>query len=238
MTRDRVIVGLIVIAIAVAAVARGLFDVETLIEIACIIPCIVLHEVSHGFAAYLLGDDTAKRARRLTLNPVRHVDIFGTILLPLLLALAGLTPFGYAKPVPVNPAKMRHPRNGALLATLAGPATNVILAVIGGLVIHAVIAHDLATATESVGSSLWDQALLFFGEINVALAVFNLIPIPPLDGSAVVERLLPQDLWQRYLRIRSFALIAVVALVLLAPQVISDILNPFLTLWIRAFLRF
>jgi len=238
MTRDRIIVGLIVIAVVVAAVARGLFDVETLIEIACIIPCIVLHEVSHGFAAYLLGDDTAKRAKRLTLNPIRHVDIFGTLLLPLLLALAGLTPFGYAKPVPVNPAKMRHPRNGALLATLAGPATNVILAIIGGFVIHAVIGHDLATTSGNVGSSLWDQTLLFFGEINVALAVFNLIPIPPLDGSAIVERLLPEDLWRQYLRVRSYALIAVVALVLLAPQLIGDILQPFLTLWIRAFLRF
>lgn len=101
-----------------------------------IVPSIILHEVSHGWAALRFGDDTAQRAGRLTLNPLRHVDPFGTLVLPLVSAAIGFGFFGYAKPVPINPRRMRHPRNDAVLTALAGPAVNIALAVVAALVLR------------------------------------------------------------------------------------------------------
>src|SRR5207237_10455946 len=103
---------------------------------AVLIPSVILHEVSHGWVALAFGDDTAKRAGRLTLNPIAHVDPFGTIILPLLLSLSGIGAFGYAKPVPVNPRNLRNPRQHSLYVSLAGPLTNITLALIAGLVLR------------------------------------------------------------------------------------------------------
>lgn len=163
-----------------------------------IIPSIVLHEVSHGYVAYLCGDPTAKEQKRLTLNPLRHVDPFGTLLLPVLLIAVGLPAFGYAKPVPVNVGRLRHPRQQALWVSLAGPAVNIVLSLVGFLICkHAV--HVTLNQTElNVGIAI--------GLMNLTLAAFNLLPIPPLDGSAVIERFIPMRSLPRYYQFRARAL--------------------------------
>ncbi len=187
------------------------------------IPSIILHEVSHGYVAYRFGDDTAKRAGRLTLNPVSHVDPFGTLLLPLITAAAGFGMFGYAKPVPVSPSKLRHPRNQSLLVALAGPATNIASALMAGVALRAQRSQFVNGGVSA--QALWLQVLFWLGFVNVILAIFNLIPVPPLDGSAVVERLLPRSLWPGYLRLRQYSLWVLLGVLLLAPRLFSPVLN-------------
>jgi Zn-dependent protease len=191
VTRDRIIVYGLLAAAAVLALTRNVVSSRTLLLIAVVVPSIILHEVSHGVAALAFGDDTAKRAGRLTLNPIPHIDPFGTILLPALLALSSLGVFGYAKPVPIDPSRMRHPRNDAVWVSLAGPATNIVLAFLAALWLRAV--HPFALTTDF---GPWGvRILVAFGIVNVVLAVFNLLPIPPLDGSSVITRFLPEA-WQ------------------------------------------
>ncbi len=171
-----------------------------------IIPSIVLHEISHGYVAYLCGDPTAKENHRLTLNPLRHIDPFGTVLLPGLLLVSGLPPIGYAKPVPVNVSRLRNPRSQSLYVSLAGPATNIVLS---GVAV-AITEYALHIARS--------QALINFGVdlgiINLFLAVFNLIPIPPLDGSAIIERFIPRRKMNSYYQFRAKALPIVMVLFL------------------------
>lgn len=172
-----------------------------------IIPSIVLHEVSHGYVANLCGDPTAKENHRLTLNPLRHVDPFGTILLPALLVFSGLPGFGYAKPVPVNFARLRHPRTQSLYVSLAGPLVNVILSAAGyglcELAIH---------VTQNITMLRLGE---YLGLVNLTLAVFNMLPIPPLDGSALIERFVPNRRLPGYYRFRSMALPLVMGLIIL-----------------------
>ncbi len=163
-----------------------------------LIPSIVLHEVSHGYVALLFGDRTAKEQHRLTLNPLRHIDLFGTIILPALLVLSGLPAFGYAKPVPVNLNRLRKPRQQALWVALAGPATNIVLSFVGYLVCEIAIHTN-----QSYDVFLFGVAL---GLSNLVLAAFNLIPIPPLDGSAIIERFIPVRNLPRYYQLRAKAL--------------------------------
>jgi Zn-dependent protease len=192
---------------------------------AAVIPSIILHEVSHGVVANAFGDDTAKRAGRITLNPVKHVDPFGTIILPALLAFSGLPAFGWAKPVPVNPRRLRRPRQQSLYVSLAGPATNLVLA---GL---------LAGVFRLWGASSpgWFSDFIFVaGLLNVVLALFNLLPIPPLDGSALLERALPDRWWPTYLRFRRYSFFLLLALLLLfATRNTSPIFEPAVWLWLR-----
>lgn len=154
-----------------------------------ILPAIVMHEVAHGFVANMLGDPTAKRAGRLTLNPVKHIDPFGTLLLPamLLLASGGSMAFGYAKPVPVNPGFFRNYRTGFFLTAIAGPGTNLLLAAIAALFVRLLGGEGLA-------------AYIFysFGLMNLVLMFFNLIPIPPLDGSRVIPLFLSDSAMRTY----------------------------------------
>lgn len=206
-------------------VFRGNIAVSSLIVFAVAIPSIILHEVSHGAAALTFGDTTAKQAGRLTLNPIKHVDAFGTIILPALLALANQPAFGYAKPVPVNPRRMRSPRNHSLLTSLAGPATNIVLALVG-LVLFNVLRDAIPDLFTKGGETSIGAALFWFGGVNVALAVFNLIPLPPLDGSAVVERFMPASWWPRYLWLRQYSMLIVIGIFLLAPQVLDAVMNP------------
>lgn len=190
--------------------------------LAVIVPSIILHEVAHGWTALRFGDDTAKRAGRLTLNPIRHIDPFGTVLLPAILAFTTGSAFGYAKPVPVVPARMRRPRDHGLLVSLAGPATNVILAVLA-----AVVLRQVTPATNvAVIDIVWR-----FGVINAILAAFNLLPIPPLDGSALVERVLPRRYLPRWRQIRQYSMAILLVLVLLLPQVLGTVFGWAVDLW-------
>ena len=172
-----------------------------------IVPSIVLHEVSHGYVAYLFGDPTAKEQHRLTLNPLRHVDPFGTVLLPALLLMSGLPAFGYAKPVPVNVSRLRNPRSQSLYVALAGPLVNVILSAVGFGICEFALHVNHSQVTFNIGVSL--------GLVNMMLAVFNMLPIPPLDGSALIERFIPNRHMPRYYQLRAKALPIVMGLVIL-----------------------
>lgn len=199
------------------------------------VPSIILHEVSHGWAALAFGDDTAQRAGRLSLNPGRHIDPFGTLILPLVMAAVGFGAFGYAKPVPVNPRRMRRPRDQALLTALAGPGMNLLLAVLAALVLRQVRPDGVAVSAGGYVQTepLVVQALLWFGLVNVLLAVFNLIPLPPLDGSAVIERFLPERYRRAYLQLRRYSMIVLVGVLLLAPQVFRGVINRAIAQWAR-----
>ena len=141
---------------------------------------VVVHEVSHGYAAYLQGDSTARYEGRLTLNPIKHLDLFGSIIIPLLLIVtkAGFV-FGWAKPVPYNPYNLRNHRWGEGIVAAAGPFSNIVLALIFGLLIRISIAYGFATQPFLVVCSV-------VVAVNIMLAIFNLIPIPPLDGSKIL----------------------------------------------------
>lgn len=161
--------------------------IQTILWLLLLLPSITFHEYMHGWAAYKLGDPTAKNAGRLTLNPLKHIDPFGTVLLPLLLAMAGGPIFGYAKPVPVNPRYFKDIRKGDLITGVAGPAANLALALLGAL---AVRAADVFSPTLSGG---WAWVYLIGALLvrtNLVLMFFNLIPLPPLDGSSIVPMFL------------------------------------------------
>ena len=173
---------------------------------------ITLHEAAHGFVAHCLGDDTASRLGRVTLNPLKHIDAFGTILLPaILLLLRSPFLFGYAKPVPVNFHALHHPRRDMVLVAAAGPATNVLLGALSALSFH-LVSYVPAGAALWVGQNL-KNALI----INVVLAVFNMLPLPPLDGGRIVAGLLPNFLAEPFARLEPFGLLILVALLFFLP---------------------
>jgi len=231
--------GWIIAGVAVVAVLVRTHHLSTysILLICALIPSVILHEISHGVVALAFGDDTAKRAGRLTLNPIRHIDPFGTIIVPALLALSGAGVIGWAKPVPVNVSRLRHPRNEGVAVSLVGPAVNIALAVVFGLAYRFVVPlQDKLYAfgsTATLPGPVWAQYIFVLGYINVLLAVFNLIPLPPLDGSAVIERLLPASLLPGYYRIRPFTMFIPLLIVLVFPGVLQHIFNPVLNEWFR-----
>jgi len=177
-----------------------------------ILLAITLHEAAHGFAALYFGDDTAYRAGRVSLNPLRHVDPFGTILIPALLLFSG-SPilFGYAKPVPVNFGRLRRPRRDMVWVAAAGPGMNLALATVSAILIHAVVLAPPAAASW-IADNL-ENAIF----INVLLAVFNMIPLPPLDGGRVAVGLLPDVLAQPLARLERFGLAILIGALFLLP---------------------
>lgn len=196
---------------------------SVLLFLVVLVPSVILHEVAHGVTALGFGDDTAKRAGRLTLNPLPHIDPFGTVILPALLAFTTGGAFGYAKPVPVNESRMRRPRDHGLLVSLAGPATNVVLAVLAAIALRWLV---------PTASDLVLDLVFRFGIINVVLAAFNLLPVPPLDGSAVVERVLPHRLLPQWRRLRQYAMPVLLLLVLLLPGVLGRVFDVAQRLWL------
>jgi Zn-dependent protease len=231
-----VVVGLV--AVALYAI-RGHLGSTTLVVFAVAVPSIILHELAHGVTALAFGDDTAKRAGRLTLNPVRHIDPIGTLVLPGILALSGLGAFGYAKPVPINPGRMRSPRNSALIVSLAGPATNLALAGLSIFLLRVVRPAGTAQAVNFIVSTAGvgalapaDRVLYVLGFVNVTLAVFNALPIPPLDGSAVVARLLPRSALPAWYSFQQYAMPILLVLVLVDPgNFLAHIFGPAERAW-------
>lgn len=221
---ERLVVYVVLGLIAALALSRGTIDRETIILIVVIVPSIILHEISHGAVANIFGDDTAKRLGRLTLNPIAHVDLFGTLIMPAMLALSHLPPFGYAKPVPVNVGRLRSPRNHSLIVSLAGPATNYTIALLAA-VLYRVVQPDR-------GSIPFDL-IVDLGALNVLLGTFNLIPVPPLDGSAMLERLLPNALWPAYLKFRRYSMFLVFIVVFQFPGILRSVYEPVLDFWAR-----
>jgi Zn-dependent protease len=221
--RERVVVIALLAGLAAFGLSRGAIDRDAIIRIAVIVPSIILHEISHGAVANLCGDDTAKRAGRLTLNPLAHIDPMGTIVMPTILALSGVTPIGFAKPVPVNVGRLRHPRNQSLLVALAGPGTNYAIALAAALLWR--------FWTPTNGTVL--DVLFDLGVLNVFLGTFNLLPVPPLDGSSLLERLLPERLWPGYLQFRRYSFALVFLVVFVFPDVITAFYRPVANVWFR-----
>ena len=188
---------------------------------ALIIPlviAIVFHEVAHGFVAKLLGDPTAHELKRLSLNPLRHVDPIGTIVLPGVLALVKAPVFGWAKPVPVISQRLRNPRFGMMLVAAAGPGSNLVLAAVGAVLLG-LLSRGVSVAPAE-GSTLHFIVLNLFNflSINIFLALFNLLPIPPFDGSHIVEGLLPRGLVPAFHSLRRYGFFLVLALIVVLPQ--------------------
>lgn len=202
-------------------------DRVTAVFFVALIVAVILHEISHGVVAYSLGDDTAKRAGRLTLNPIPHVDPFGSIFLPVLGAITHVPVIGWAKPVPVNPARLRNRRRDMLIVSLAGPATNFLLAAIA-----AVIARWQFQSAHGTFYVLGDLPLrvlipLLFAEVNLFLGIFNFLPIPPLDGASLVERVLPERWLPGWYKFRPYGIL-VLFLLVFSTNVLSNIFQPFL----------
>jgi Zn-dependent protease len=179
-----------------------------------LIIAIVFHEVSHGLVASMLGDPTARERGRLTFNPIKHVDLVGTVILPMVLAVSGAPIFGWAKPVPVVARRLRNPRFHMVLVALAGPGMNLLLAVVAAMLLAGLV----AIAPTGLLWAFIGQNLLNFLAINVFLAVFNLIPLPPFDGGHVVQGLLPRDLAKHYAKLNRYGLLLLVMLLLVIPQ--------------------
>ena len=176
------------------------FDQQAVIYFFAVVAAIILHEISHGVVAWWFGDDTARRAGRLTLNPIPHIDPFGSVIMPALGALSGIPVFGWAKPVPVNPNQMRNPRRDMLVVSLAGPITNLALMVVAAIVARSLY-HPSFGVTFLNQLPLAVQVALSFAVVNMFLGIFNLLPIPPLDGSALLERVMPRQWlpgWQQF----------------------------------------
>ena len=205
---------------------------NTLFQIATwlipLIVAIVFHEVSHGLVARRLGDPTAEERGRLSFNPIRHIDAFGTVILPLLLAISHAPIFGWAKPVPVNYRRLRRPRRDMVLVALAGPGMNLLLALVGAIALAATL--SFASDPNSLTATLIAGNALNFVLINIFLAVFNLLPVPPFDGGHVVEGLLPPAPAAAFARIGRYSLLVLIVLLLVLPalgiNVVGHVVSP------------
>lgn len=176
---------------------------DTLLRVAAVLICLIIHETCHGVAAFFLGDPTAKRNHRLSLNPLRHIDWIG-------LAAMVLTGVGWAKPVPVNPNYFKHPKQGMAITALAGPVSNFLLALL--LLLAARLVYVRAMVTGTLPETLF-SFLVNTASLSVGLGLFNLVPVPPLDGSKVVAVLLPDRAYNWLMRYEQFGMVLLVVII-------------------------
>jgi len=203
--------------------------VSIIISLFVLLFAITIHEAAHGWAALKMGDPTAYSLGRITLNPLAHIDPIGTVLLPLMLVIIGAPPFGWAKPVPVNPLNLRNPRRDNLWVSAAGPFSNLTVAAFAlvGIVVLKILSPNVSYFLKSflLGRGAFPRGfypleglalILFYGVlINTYLAIFNLIPVPPLDGSGVLMGLISEEAAAKYDRIRPFGFLIVIGLIYL-----------------------
>lgn len=195
---------------------------DLIIQIPVLLLALTFHEYAHGYVAYRLGDPTAKSLGRLTLNPLKHLDPLGTLAFIFI-------KFGWAKPVPVNPRYFRNPRQDMLYVALAGPATNLVLAIICAVALKAVLAIAPSMPPEMIATVIKPVILFFYSSvwINVILCIFNFLPIPPLDGSKILMGLLPHNLAAQYAQFERYGFI--ILLVLLFTGVLSNVISPIIS---------
>jgi Zn-dependent protease len=201
------------------------------IVIGVILLSMTLHEAMHAFMGYFLGDDTAKREGRLTLNPIKHIDPFLTLLLPIVLAIVGLPIFGGAKPVPFNPDRVRYDEWGAALVAIAGPLTNFVIAFVASGVLI------LTTGSVSIDGTLLNQVLGTVVMVNLGFFVFNMIPLPPLDGSRVLYALAPEFVRRGMEALERMGIIVIFAIVLIASPFIGVFMRQSISFFIELFSR-
>lgn len=178
---------------------------QTVFVVGIVLYSIILHEISHGMVSHWLGDDTAKRMGRLSLNPLKHIDWFGTVILPLLMFFTTRVVFGYAKPVPINPYNYRDLKRDTGLSALAGPGTNILIAILFALVFHL-----------NSGSAFVVPICLYAVFFNLLLAFFNLIPIPPLDGSKVLGMFLSDEAYVKWMAQERRGMIVLFAVIIIS----------------------
>lgn len=202
-----------------------------ILGIVALVLSVMIHEVAHGWVALRCGDPTARDAGRLSLNPVRHVDLVGTIILPMILALSGSgVMFGWAKPVPVNIGRCRNPRQAFWMTAIAGPLSNLLQALFGTALIWAMVLLSRKGGGSTAGELMF-SFLIAYVVTNLVLMTFNLVPIPPLDGSKVVAMLLPDRLAIPYLQIGGYGFILI--FLLLRTRLVDHLLEGVLVGYMR-----
>jgi Zn-dependent protease len=209
------------------------FLAKVLVWAAPIVFAIILHEIMHGVVARMLGDDTPARAGRLTLNPLAHIDPFGTIILPGLLLFAHAPVFGYAKPVPVDFHRLHPQRLGMIAVAAAGPLTNLTLAMISAFLLRRLLALPEASVSHTT-MSLMSQIALASCIVNIEIGIFNLLPLLPLDGGRVLAGLLPLRLARSFARLERYGFL--ILLVLLYTNTVNAVINPIINAIVRALL--
>ena len=228
--------------IAALAISRHVLTIFFAIQITAAIIALVLHELSHGLVALYYGDRTAQERGRLTLNPVAHIDPFGTLILPSLLLLLHLSPIGFAKPVPIDPSRMRNPRHATLIVSIAGPLTNLVLSILAGVSLRIYLFSNSYTSSGILLSGNYSPGLLFgyfliyFGIVNAVLFIFNILPIPPLDGSAILRRYIGDGRFSAFASKLKFLLPLLLVGLFIFPTLLSHLFSPVIRLWVDAFL--
>lgn len=207
-----------------------------LFAIPAILISLSFHEMAHAFVSYRLGDPTAKRLGRLTMNPLKHLDPFGTLML--LISMYKGFGFGWARPVPIDPSYYKNHKRGTIYVSLAGPVSNLVLSLLAVIpMVYIAIKHDISvqdiynSSYSIFYNGLSFESILFntsrfFYTINIGLAIFNILPIPPLDGSKVLTAILPEKLYFRLMKYEQYIGMAFLALMLLKPEILSKIMWP------------
>jgi len=202
-----------------------------IIQFAVVLFAISVHESAHGWMANKFGDPTAKLQGRITLNPIAHIDLIGTIIFPIFLAIIGAPVFGWAKPVMVNPYNLKNPRKDGMFISAAGPISNIISGFVGIVIFLILKSFGIVSLYTGGAIEVLSYILYFFIIINIFLAIFNLIPIPPLDGSGIIEGLLHNEALEMYLKIKPYGFL--ILLIIIYTNLLNIIANPIISIIYR-----